>query len=59
MCLELMNNMADSEPQTSSVFFRQFYLPILQDVFFVLTDTDHKAGMLLLYILLMGASTDP
>ncbi|KAK2873662.1 Exportin-1 [Arthroderma sp. PD_2] len=44
MCLELMNNMADSDPQTASVFFRQFYLPILQDVFFVLTDTDHKAG---------------
>lgn len=44
MCLELMNNMAETDPQTSSIFFRQFYLPILQDVFFVLTDTDHKAG---------------
>lgn len=45
MCLELMNNMAETDPQTSSIFFRQFYLPILQDVFFVLTDSDHKAGM--------------
>lgn len=44
MCLELMNNMADTDPQTSSIFFRQFYIPILQDVFFVLTDSDHKAG---------------
>src|ERR1700760_4182400 len=44
MCLELMNNMAETYAQTSSIFFRQFYLPILQDVFFVLTDTDHKAG---------------
>lgn len=47
MCLELMNNMAETDPQTSSIFFRQFYIPILQDVFFVLTDSDHKAGMYL------------
>lgn len=44
MCLELMNNMAETDVQTSSIFFRQFYIPILQDVFFVLTDSDHKAG---------------
>ncbi|CAG8885738.1 unnamed protein product [Penicillium egyptiacum] len=44
MCLELMNNMAETDPQTSSIFFREFYIPILQDVFFVLTDSDHKAG---------------
>ncbi|KAI1914616.1 Karyopherin transporter [Ophidiomyces ophidiicola] len=44
MCLELMNNMAETNPQTSGIFFQQFYIPILQDVFFVLTDTDHKAG---------------
>ena len=45
MCLELMNNMAETDAQTSSIFFRQFYVPILQDVLFVLTDSDHKAGM--------------
>lgn len=45
MCIELMDNMADTNPETSSVFFRQFFVVILQDVFFVLTDTDHKAGM--------------
>ncbi|KAI9796871.1 MAG: Karyopherin transporter [Piccolia ochrophora] len=44
MCIELMNNIADQDPQTSNAFFHQFFLPILQDVFFVLTDTDHKAG---------------
>lgn len=44
MCMELVDNMAETELQTSSVFFRQFFVPILQDVFFVLTDTDHKAG---------------
>ena len=46
MCIELMDNMADvTDHQTSSAFFQQFYVPILQDVFFVLTDADHKAGM--------------
>ncbi|CAF9904875.1 MAG: Karyopherin transporter [Heterodermia speciosa] len=44
MCIELMDNMADSDPQTASMFFQQFFVPILQDVFFVLTDSDHKAG---------------
>ncbi|KAI9829650.1 MAG: Karyopherin transporter, partial [Thelocarpon superellum] len=44
MCIELMNNIAETDAQTSSAFFNQFFIPILQDVFFVLTDTDHKAG---------------
>jgi exportin-1 len=44
MCLELITNMADTDPQTSNAFFQQFFLPILQDVFFVLCDNDHKAG---------------
>lgn len=44
MCLELITNIADTDPNTSNAFFQQFYIPILQDVFFVLTDTDHKAG---------------
>lgn len=47
MCIELMDNMAEhTDPQTSSMFFQQFYITILQDVFFVLTDSDHKAGEL-------------
>lgn len=54
MCLELMNNMADTDAQTSSIFFRQFYIPILQDVFFVLTDSDHKAGTCFLISCLYG-----
>lgn len=45
MCIELLDNMAETDQQTSSVFFREFFVTILQDVFFVLTDPDHKAGM--------------
>lgn len=45
MCIELMDNMAESaDPQVSNMFFQQFYVRILQDVFFVVTDSDHKAG---------------
>ncbi|KAI4129695.1 MAG: hypothetical protein LQ347_003667 [Umbilicaria vellea] len=44
MCIELLDNMAETDHQTSSVFFREFFVTILQDVFFVLTDPDHKAG---------------
>ena len=44
MCYELMENMATTDSQTSSVFFRSFFVTILQDVLFVLTDSDHKAG---------------
>ena len=44
MCIELIDNIAETNSQTSSAFFQQFFVPILQDVFFVLTDSDHKAG---------------
>ncbi len=45
MCLELINNVAEkTDTATSNSFFNQFFILILQDVFYVLTDTDHKAG---------------
>lgn len=44
MCFELVTNMSETDPQTCASFFQNFYTPILQDVFFVLTDSDHKAG---------------
>ena len=45
MCIELMDNMVEqADQQTSNAFFQQFFVTILQDVFFVLTDSDHKAG---------------
>ena len=44
MCVELISNMAETPQQTCDDFFRRFYMSILQDVFFVLTDSDHKAG---------------
>ncbi|KAL1623050.1 Karyopherin transporter [Diplodia seriata] len=44
MCFELISNMSETDPGTCNTFFQSFYTTILQDVFFVLTDNDHKAG---------------
>ncbi|EME83769.1 uncharacterized protein MYCFIDRAFT_214497 [Pseudocercospora fijiensis CIRAD86] len=45
MCIELIENMAShTEQSTCDAFFQSFYTTILQDVLFVLTDSDHKAG---------------
>ncbi|KAI0900860.1 CRM1 C terminal-domain-containing protein [Annulohypoxylon nitens] len=54
MCLELVINIAEkTDVQTSNAFFQQFFIGILQDVFFVLTDPDHKAGFKTQSLLLM------
>ena len=45
MCLEVVNNFATAgDPAVSNAFFQQYFLSIVQDIFFVLTDTDHKSG---------------
>lgn len=54
MCLELITNIAEkTDVQTSNAFFQQFFVGILEDVFFVLTDPDHKAGFKTQSLLLM------
>lgn len=48
-----MNNFAGAaDPAVSNVFFQQYFLSIVQDIFFVLTDTDHKSGFKLQSVLL-------
>lgn len=45
MCLELINNIAEkTDIGTANAFFQRFFVTILQDVLFVVTDNDHKAG---------------
>ncbi|KAK3055393.1 Karyopherin transporter [Extremus antarcticus] len=44
MCYELIQNMSETDQSTCDAFFQNFYTTILQDIFFVLTDSDHKAG---------------
>ncbi|CAJ0749314.1 18772_t:CDS:10 [Entrophospora sp. SA101] len=45
ICLELLNNISNQESAVANAFYQQYYLNLLQDVFFVLTDTDHKSGL--------------
>ncbi|KAG8900433.1 Karyopherin transporter [Tulasnella sp. 403] len=44
LCLEIINNFASADPAIGNIFFQSYFLSILQDTFFVLTDTDHKSG---------------
>ncbi|KAF9818890.1 hypothetical protein IEO21_02428 [Rhodonia placenta] len=52
LCLEVVNNFAGAEPTVMNAFFQQYFLSIMQDIFFVLTDTDHKSGFKLQSLLL-------
>ncbi|CAE6516808.1 unnamed protein product [Rhizoctonia solani] len=44
LLLEIVNNFAGAEEAIANSFFQQYYLPMLQDTFFVVTDSDHKSG---------------
>ncbi|KAI5478418.1 exportin-1 [Pseudohyphozyma bogoriensis] len=44
VCVELIDNIVAAGPATSNGFFQAYFLSLLQDMFFVLTDTDHKSG---------------
>ncbi|CAL1704174.1 unnamed protein product [Somion occarium] len=52
LCLEVINNFAGADPAVGNAFFQQYFLSIMQDIFFVLTDTDHKSGFKLQSLLL-------
>lgn len=51
ICYELIANFSRNDPNIAGVFYQNYFLSILQDIFFVLTDRDHKSGKLIfLYI---------
>ena len=53
MCLEVVNNFATAaDPAVTTAFFQQYFLSIIQDIFFVLTDADHKSGFKLQSVML-------
>ncbi|KAF5330960.1 hypothetical protein D9619_005998 [Psilocybe cf. subviscida] len=52
LALEVVNNFASADPAVMNAFFQQYFLNILQDIFFVLTDTDHKSGFKLQSVML-------
>jgi exportin-1 len=44
ICLELLNNVAKLDRQAASLFYQSYYILMFQDVFYVLTDREHKSG---------------
>jgi len=53
VCLEVVNNFATAaDPAVTNAFFQQYFLSIIQDIFFVLTDADHKSGFKLQSVML-------
>ncbi|CAK5283617.1 unnamed protein product [Mycena citricolor] len=44
ICLEVIDNFTSSPPEIKNPFFQAYFLSIVQDILFVLTDTDHKSG---------------
>lgn len=50
--LELLKNVSEAGPEVSAAFYKTYFLSLLQDVFYVLTDTFHKSGRLQTFFLL-------
>jgi exportin-1 len=44
VAFEIVNNFASSTPEIANQFYQQYLLSMLGDVFYVLTDADHKSG---------------
>ena len=44
MLLEMLQSMSQADVSVSAPFYQNYFLDLLQDIFYVLTDTDHKAG---------------
>jgi exportin-1 len=42
---EMLYNFSRSIPSISNAFFQTYFLSLLQDIFYVLTDSDHKSGI--------------
>lgn len=42
--LEMLNNISVERTEVSSAFYQSYFLSLLQDIFFVLTDSMHKSG---------------
>jgi exportin-1 len=54
ICLDLLTNVSKSEAHIANAFFQNYFISILQDIFFVLTSTSHKSGFKLQSLILMN-----
>ena len=44
ICLELLTNVGKLDRQAASSFYQNYYILLFQDVFYVMTDREHKSG---------------
>ena len=44
LALEVIENVLKTDMSVANAFFQTYYLSLLQDSFYVLTDSDHKSG---------------
>lgn len=44
ICMELLQNFSKVEPSISNVFYQQYFVSILQDILYVLTNSFHANG---------------
>ncbi|KAF9208266.1 Karyopherin transporter [Haplosporangium sp. Z 27] len=44
ICLEIINNFSASDAAVANQFYQSYFLNILNDIFYVLTDNNHKSG---------------
>jgi exportin-1 len=44
VCTDVVDNFSHQAPEISNGFYQQYYLSVLQDIFWVVTDADHKSG---------------
>jgi exportin-1 len=44
VCTEIIDKFSGTNIAIANIFFQQYFLNILQDVYFVLTDSNHKGG---------------
>ncbi|KAJ3021940.1 Karyopherin transporter [Thoreauomyces humboldtii] len=55
--LEMLGNFASADPATAAHFYQTYFLSLLQDIFFVLTNPFHKSGFKLQSLILMNMFT--
>lgn len=41
---ELLQNIKSTSPEIASALYRDYFISLLQDVFFIITDSFHKSG---------------
>lgn len=58
LAIELVRNFTKTDSAVANSFFQQYLLAMLGDVFYVLTDTDHKSGECYCSLLRSSMGTD-